>query len=128
MLFSGHTTSLLRWQRHLPQLREVLRKAEFVSLDLELTGNFFPFLIPVCHNPSNQELQRQTQSPPTVGMRSLVMQRSSCCAGLHARSEKFLGVDRCYVAHAEGARGFMPVQLGLCAARRSGGHAYIGVV
>ncbi|OEH74012.1 CAF1 family protein [Cyclospora cayetanensis] len=73
----GHTTSLLRWQHHLPQLREVLRKAEFVSLDLELTG-------------------------------------------LHARAEKFLGVDRCYAAHAAGARSFMPVQLGLCAARRSG--------
>ncbi|XP_026193338.1 poly(A)-specific ribonuclease PARN [Cyclospora cayetanensis] len=72
----GHTTSLLRWQHHLPQLREVLRKAEFVSLDLELTG-------------------------------------------LHARAEKFLGVDRCYAAHAAGARSFMPVQLGLCAARRS---------
>lgn len=76
MLSSGHATSLLRWQRHARQLRDVLRKADFVSLDLELTG-------------------------------------------LHARSEKFLGVDRCYTAHAEGARGFMPVQLGLCAARRS---------
>lgn len=76
MLSSGHATSLLRWQRHVRQLRDVLRKADFVSLDLELTG-------------------------------------------LHARSEKFLGVDRCYTAHAEGARGFMPVQLGLCAARRS---------
>ncbi|KAL8431395.1 hypothetical protein Efla_001750 [Eimeria flavescens] len=76
MLLSGHATSLNRWCRHLPQLCDFLRKAEFVSLDLELTG-------------------------------------------LHARSEKFLGVDPCYAAHAEGARGFMPVQLGLCAARRS---------
>ncbi|KAL8272691.1 hypothetical protein Esti_003395 [Eimeria stiedai] len=76
MLLGGHATSLLRWHRHLPQLREVLRKAEFVALDLELTG-------------------------------------------LHARAEKFLGVDQCYAAHTEGARSFMPVQLGLCAARRS---------
>ncbi|KAL8450794.1 hypothetical protein Emag_003082 [Eimeria magna] len=76
MLLGGHATSLLKWHRHLPQLREVLRKAEFVALDLELTG-------------------------------------------LHARAEKFLGVDQCYAAHTEGARSFMPVQLGLCAARRS---------
>ncbi|KAL8454569.1 hypothetical protein Emed_000290 [Eimeria media] len=76
MLLGSHATSLLKWHRHLPQLREVLRKAEFVALDLELTG-------------------------------------------LHARAEKFLGVDQCYAAHSEGARSFMPVQLGLCAARRS---------
>ncbi|CDJ66312.1 hypothetical protein ENH_00018410, partial [Eimeria necatrix] len=37
MVTTGHTTSSLLWGRHLQQLREVLRKAEFVSLDLELT-------------------------------------------------------------------------------------------
>ena len=52
-----------------------LRRAEFVAVDLELTG-------------------------------------------LHAKAERFIGVERCYAAHRTGAQAFVPVQLGLCAARR----------
>eukprot|EP00434_Breviolum_minutum_P021573 symbB.v1.2.019041.t1/scaffold1537.1/size118942/6 len=38
--------------------------------------------------------------------------------GLHVKNERFIGVERCYGAHREGARTFLPVQVGLCAARR----------
>ena len=38
--------------------------------------------------------------------------------GLHRHSERFVGVDRCYEAHANGAKHFMPVQMGLCMAKR----------
>ncbi|CAL1164139.1 unnamed protein product [Cladocopium goreaui] len=38
--------------------------------------------------------------------------------GLHVKNERFIGVERCYSAHREGARTFLPVQVGLCAARR----------
>lgn len=38
--------------------------------------------------------------------------------GLHVKSERFIGIDRCYGAHREGARTFLPVQVGVCAARR----------
>eukprot|EP00929_Paragymnodinium_shiwhaense_P039261 TRINITY_DN20643_c0_g1_i1.p1 TRINITY_DN20643_c0_g1~~TRINITY_DN20643_c0_g1_i1.p1 ORF type:complete len:606 (+),score=151.26 TRINITY_DN20643_c0_g1_i1:238-2055(+) len=54
---------------------EELRKAEFVAVDLELTG-------------------------------------------LHVKSERFIGIDRAYSAHRDGAKTFMPVQVGVCAARR----------
>ncbi|EPT28730.1 CAF1 family ribonuclease [Toxoplasma gondii ME49] len=75
-LHATHTTNRESWPTHLEALREVLAKAEFVALDVELTG-------------------------------------------LHMKNEKFLGVDRCYEAHCEGAKNFLPVQLGLCAARRA---------
>eukprot|EP00392_Amoebophrya_sp_AT5.2_P005772 g5782.t1 len=38
--------------------------------------------------------------------------------GLHKHASRFVGVDRCYEAHAQGAGYFMPVQMGLCFARR----------
>mmetsp|Transcript_23095 Transcript_23095/g.37608 ORF Transcript_23095/g.37608 Transcript_23095/m.37608 type:complete len:588 (-) Transcript_23095:16-1779(-) len=38
--------------------------------------------------------------------------------GLHVKNERFIGVERCYSAHREGAQTFLPVQVGLCAARR----------
>jgi poly(A)-specific ribonuclease len=38
--------------------------------------------------------------------------------GLHVKSERFIGIDRCYAAHREGAKTFLPVQVGICAARR----------
>lgn len=38
--------------------------------------------------------------------------------GLHVKNERFIGIDRCYSAHREGARTFLPVQVGICAARR----------
>ncbi|CAK9090697.1 unnamed protein product [Durusdinium trenchii] len=38
--------------------------------------------------------------------------------GLHVKNERFIGVERCYTAHREGAQTFLPVQVGLCAARR----------
>eukprot|EP00435_Cladocopium_sp_Y103_P060833 s406_g22.t1 len=38
--------------------------------------------------------------------------------GLHVKNERFIGVERCYSAHREGAKTFLPVQVGLCAARR----------
>ncbi|KEP67103.1 UNVERIFIED_CONTAM: CAF1 family ribonuclease [Hammondia hammondi] len=75
-MHATHTTNRESWPTHLEALREVLAKAEFVALDVELTG-------------------------------------------LHMKNEKFLGVDRCYEAHCEGAKNFLPVQLGLCAARRA---------
>ncbi|PFH38455.1 CAF1 family ribonuclease [Besnoitia besnoiti] len=61
---------------HRTRAEEVIAKAEFIALDVELTG-------------------------------------------LHVKHEKYLGVERCYEAHCEGARNFLPVQLGLCAARRA---------
>mmetsp|Transcript_24345 Transcript_24345/g.54236 ORF Transcript_24345/g.54236 Transcript_24345/m.54236 type:complete len:600 (+) Transcript_24345:129-1928(+) len=57
------------------QILDDIRRAEFVAVDLELTG-------------------------------------------LHVKSERFIGIDRCYSAHRDGARTFLPVQLGICAARR----------
>ncbi|PHJ24592.1 caf1 family ribonuclease [Cystoisospora suis] len=71
-----NATTLRVWKPHAEALRQALRQAEFVALDVELTG-------------------------------------------LHMRNEKFVGVDRCYEAHCDGARSFIPVQLGLCAARRA---------
>lgn len=38
--------------------------------------------------------------------------------GLHVKNERFIGIDRCYEAHKKGAQTFMPVQVGICAARR----------
>lgn len=57
------------------QILNEIRRAEFVTVDLELTG-------------------------------------------LHVRSERFIGIDRCYSAHREGAKTFLPIQVGICAARR----------
>jgi len=34
------------------------------------------------------------------------------------KSERFIGIDRCYGAHRDGAKTFLPVQVGICAARR----------
>lgn len=118
MLGSGHATSLLRWRRHLPQLREVLQKAEFVSLDLEMTG--MRLLSSRRGGRSYSASKGAHSASASAQGGAAVKLKCFSLAGLHARSEKFLGVDRCYVAHAAGARGFMPVQLGLCAARRSG--------
>ena len=40
-------------------------------------------------------------------------------SGLYMKSsERFIGADACYEAYAEGARNFLPVQLGMCAGRR----------
>ncbi|CAE8712505.1 unnamed protein product [Polarella glacialis] len=38
--------------------------------------------------------------------------------GLHVKNERFIGIDRCYAAHREGAKTFVPVQVGICASRR----------
>jgi poly(A)-specific ribonuclease len=63
------------WRTVQSQVLEEIRRAEFVAVDLELTG-------------------------------------------LHVKNERFIGIDRCYNAHREGARTFLPVQVGVCAARR----------
>uniref|UniRef100_A0A7S1F3K8 Poly(A)-specific ribonuclease PARN n=1 Tax=Noctiluca scintillans TaxID=2966 RepID=A0A7S1F3K8_NOCSC len=63
------------WHAAQPWLVEEIRRAEFVAVDLELTG-------------------------------------------LHLRSERHVGVERCYTAHRDGAQTFLPVQVGICAARR----------
>lgn len=63
------------WRSVQRRVLEEIRRAEFVSVDLELTG-------------------------------------------LHVKNERFIGIDRCYSAHREGARTFLPVQVGVCAARR----------
>ena len=40
--------------------------------------------------------------------------------GLYMKSsERFIGADSCYEAYADGARNFLPVQLGMCAGRRN---------
>ncbi|KAF8821641.1 CAF1 family ribonuclease [Cardiosporidium cionae] len=75
-LQSRTVTSIETWNTHLPFLLGAIRKSEFVSIDLELTG-------------------------------------------LHTRNERFIGVERCYEAHKEGANSFVPLQIGICAARRS---------
>jgi len=69
------TVTSRNWTAALPRIREEIRRAEFVAVDLELTG-------------------------------------------LHMRAERYIGIDRCYSAHREGARAFLPVQVGICAARR----------
>eukprot|EP00927_Polykrikos_kofoidii_P065740 TRINITY_DN61455_c0_g1_i1.p1 TRINITY_DN61455_c0_g1~~TRINITY_DN61455_c0_g1_i1.p1 ORF type:complete len:588 (+),score=101.97 TRINITY_DN61455_c0_g1_i1:117-1880(+) len=69
------TVTTRNWKASQSQILEEIRRAEFVAVDLELTG-------------------------------------------LHIKSERFIGIDRCYSAHREGVRTFMPVQVGLCAARR----------
>mmetsp|Transcript_63158 Transcript_63158/g.150585 ORF Transcript_63158/g.150585 Transcript_63158/m.150585 type:complete len:600 (+) Transcript_63158:149-1948(+) len=69
------TATTRNWHVVRPSLAEEIRKAEFVSVDLELTG-------------------------------------------LHVRPERYIGIERCYGAHREGARTFTPVQVGVCAARR----------
>ncbi|CAD7944052.1 unnamed protein product [Amoebophrya sp. A120] len=38
--------------------------------------------------------------------------------GLHRHATRFIGVDKCYEAHARGANHYVPVQMGLCLARR----------
>lgn len=57
------------------KILDEVRRAEFVAVDLELTG-------------------------------------------LHVKAERFIGIDRCYSAHRDGAKTFLPVQVGICAARR----------
>mmetsp|Transcript_58050 Transcript_58050/g.180085 ORF Transcript_58050/g.180085 Transcript_58050/m.180085 type:complete len:583 (-) Transcript_58050:58-1806(-) len=69
------TVTSRNWRAVQSQILEEVRRAEFVAVDLELTG-------------------------------------------LHVKSERFIGIDRCYAAHREGARTFSPVQVGICAARR----------
>mmetsp|Transcript_30140 Transcript_30140/g.54985 ORF Transcript_30140/g.54985 Transcript_30140/m.54985 type:complete len:598 (+) Transcript_30140:148-1941(+) len=69
------TATTRNWHVVRPSLVEEIRRAEFVSVDLELTG-------------------------------------------LHVRPERYIGIERCYGAHREGARTFLPVQVGVCAARR----------
>ncbi|CAJ1364460.1 unnamed protein product [Effrenium voratum] len=69
------SASRQNWKEVNHEVLAELRKAEFVALDLELTG-------------------------------------------LHLKNERFIGVERCYSAHREGAKTFLPVQVGLCAARR----------
>jgi len=69
------TATQRNWRAVRPLILEEIRKAEFVAVDLELTG-------------------------------------------LHVKSERFIGIDRCYAAHREGARTFVPVQVGICAVRR----------
>merc|ERR1719221_990217 len=69
------TVTTRNWRATQGRILEEIRRAEFVAVDLELTG-------------------------------------------LHVKSERFIGIDRCYAAHREGARTFLPVQVGICAARR----------
>jgi len=37
--------------------------------------------------------------------------------GLHSKNERFIGLSQSYDAHCQGARAFIPVQLGLCSAK-----------
>lgn len=69
------TVTSQNWQALQGRVLEEVRKAEFIAVDLELTG-------------------------------------------LHLKSERFIGIDRCYSAHRDGAKTFLPVQVGICAARR----------
>mmetsp|Transcript_101237 Transcript_101237/g.287033 ORF Transcript_101237/g.287033 Transcript_101237/m.287033 type:complete len:599 (-) Transcript_101237:71-1867(-) len=69
------TVTTRNWHAVQGMVLEEIRRAEFVAVDLELTG-------------------------------------------LHTKSERFIGIDRCYAAHREGAKTFLPVQVGICAARR----------
>lgn len=69
------TVTSRNWPALQSPILEEIRRAEFIAVDLELTG-------------------------------------------LHVKSERFIGIDRCYSAHREGARTFLPVQVGICAARR----------
>jgi len=69
------TVTSRNWQAVQQRAVEEVKRAEFVTVDLELTG-------------------------------------------LHLKSERFIGIDRCYAAHRAGAQTFLPVQVGLCAARR----------
>ena len=73
--FARRNITSRNWSALEPVILQQLAKAEFFTVDLELTG-------------------------------------------LHSRNERFIGVDRCYDGHAEGARQFIPVQLGLCGAYR----------
>uniref|UniRef100_A0A0G4I3Z5 Poly(A)-specific ribonuclease RNA-binding domain-containing protein n=1 Tax=Chromera velia CCMP2878 TaxID=1169474 RepID=A0A0G4I3Z5_9ALVE len=74
-------TSRKTWDGRVNSLLQKLKEAEFVAVDLELTG-------------------------------------------LHLKNERFVGVDRCYQAHCEGAKTFLPVQIGLCAAKRAQNDPY----
>ncbi|CAK0896523.1 unnamed protein product, partial [Prorocentrum cordatum] len=69
------TVTSRNWRAVQSLVLDEIKRAEFVAVDLELTG-------------------------------------------LHVKSERFIGIDRCYGAHREGARTFLPVQVGVCAARR----------
>lgn len=77
------TVTSRNWQAVQGRILEEVRRAEFIAVDLELTG-------------------------------------------LHVKSERFIGIDRCYSAHREGARTFLPVQVGVCAARRDPSRAPAG--
>jgi poly(A)-specific ribonuclease len=37
--------------------------------------------------------------------------------GLHIKNDRYLGLDVAYAAHSEGVKSYIPVQLGICAAR-----------
>lgn len=41
-------------------------------------------------------------------------------SGLHHRQERYVGTEACYSAHREGARAFIPLQLGLCCVKKEG--------
>lgn len=69
------TITSRNWRASRNSILEEIQRAEFVAVDLELTG-------------------------------------------LHVKSERFIGIDRCYAAHREGAQTFLPVQVGICTARR----------
>jgi len=77
------TVTSRNWRAVQGQVLEEIRRAEFIAIDLELTG-------------------------------------------LHVKNERFIGIDRCYSAHREGARTFLPVQVGVCAARREPSRATTG--
>lgn len=68
MLGRGHATSLLQWHRHLPQLREVLQKAEFVSLDLEMTGIFLVFFKGQADHTAHPKMQIHFQRQHATGI------------------------------------------------------------
>lgn len=72
------TVTTRNWKSSQPLILEEIKRAEFVAVDLELTG-------------------------------------------LHQRQERFIGIDRCYAAHREGAKTYLPVQVGICTARREPG-------
>jgi len=71
-----------QWSSAQPGLIAAIEAADFVAIDLELTG-------------------------------------------LHKNSERHIGIEQCYSAHREGAGTFLPVQVGICAARRDGNHWHL---
>ena len=41
--------------------------------------------------------------------------------GLHAKNDRYIGIAQSYEAHCQGAKSFLPVQLGICAAKFDNG-------